>query len=349
MESIRPRHLRPGDIVAVVSPSWGGPAVFPHVFEQGLAVLREDLGLRVRELPTARMTPTALHKNPRARAADLNAAFVDPDVAAIVASIGGEDSVRVLPYLDRQIIRTNPKILMGYSDTTTLLSFAQTLGLVTFHGPAVMAGLAQLRALPPAFAAHLRDIVFAAPSTYTYRPYGAYIERYLDWHDPGNAGLVEPLRADPDGLRRLQGDHRAEGRLFGGCIEVLEFLKGTAFWPAPDFWAGRILFFETSEEVPPPARVGYFLRNYGMQGIFDRAAGVVFGRARGYTPEQKRELEERIVSIIAGEFGRGDMPIVANADFGHTDPQWVLPLGISAELDPTAPSLRLIEPACLPA
>jgi muramoyltetrapeptide carboxypeptidase LdcA involved in peptidoglycan recycling len=86
-----------------------------------------------------------------------------------------------------------------------------------------------------------------------------------------------------------------------------------------------------------------------MQGIFDQAAGVIFGRARGYSPEQKRELEARIISIIGGEFGRSDMPIVANADIGHTDPQWIIPLGVQAELDPTKPSLRLIEPACVAA
>ncbi|MDC3957431.1 LD-carboxypeptidase [Polyangium jinanense] len=346
MEPIRPRHLRPGDTVAVVSPSWGGPALFPHVFERGLAVLREDFGLRVREMPTARMTPAALQADPRARAADLHHAFADPEIAAIIASIGGEDSVRVLPYLDRELIRTNPKILMGFSDTTTLLTFANQLGLVTFHGPSVMAGFAQLRALPPACAAHLREMLFSAAPTYTYRPYGAYIEGYLAWNDPANTGLVEPLRDDPGGFRRLQGTSPAMGRLFGGCIEVLELMKGTSFWPEPAFWTGRILLFETSEEVPPPARVGYFLRNYGMQGIFDRVAGIVFGRARGYTPEQKRELEERIVSIVAGEFGRTDIPIVTNVDFGHTDPQLVMPLGVLAELDPAGPSLRLVEPAC---
>ncbi|MDI1450000.1 S66 peptidase family protein [Polyangium sp. 6x1] len=346
MAPIRPRHLRPGDTVAIVSPSWGGPAVFPHVFEQGLAVLREDFGLRVRELRTARMAPAALHADPRARAADLNFAFADPEIAAIIASIGGEDSVRILPYLDREIVRTNPKILLGYSDTTTLLAFGNQLDLVTFHGPSVMAGFAQLRALPPAYAAHLRDMLFSSAPTYTYRPYGAYVERYLDWNDPAHAGLVEPLRDDPDGFRRLQGTSRVEGRLFGGSIETLELMKGTSFWPEPSFWTGRILLFETSEDVPPPALVGYFLRNYGMQGIFDRAAGLVFGRARGYAREQKRELEERIVSIVAGEFGRSDMPIVANVDFGHTDPQLVMPLGVRTELDPAGPSFRLIEPAC---
>ncbi|KAI9003029.1 peptidase U61 LD-carboxypeptidase A [Hyaloraphidium curvatum] len=345
----RPRHLRRGDTVAVLSPSWGGPAVFPHIYEQGLAVLREDLGLRVLEMPTARWTPAQLSADPRARAADINAAFANRDIAAVVTSIGGEDSVRILPYLDREVIAANPKILMGFSDTTAVLTFVNQLGLVAFNGPSVMAGISQLRALPPAFANHLREILFGAPSTYRYRPYGVYSERYPEWVEPANTGLIEPLQPDPDGWRVLQGALPVRGRLFGGCIEVLEFLKGTAFWPPTSFWDDRILFFETSEDVPTPTQVSWFLRNYGMQGIFDRVSGILFGRARGYTASQKRELEERIVKIVAGEFGRSDLPIVANMDFGHTDPQLILPLGILAELDPTGPSLALLEPACDPA
>lgn len=346
MRFVKPRALRPGDTVAVVSPSWGGPDVFPQIYDRGLQVLRDELGLRVKEYPTARMAPDALRRAPRARAADITAAFADPDVAAIVASIGGDDSVRILPFLDAEAIRANPKILMGYSDTTTLLTYANRLGLVTFHGPAVMAGIAQLPSLPPAFAQHLRAILFDAPPSYRYTPYASYSEGYPDWGDPANVGLVSPPQEDPGGWRWLQGSSAVEGRLFGGCVEVLEFLKGTAFWPEPAFWDGVILFLETSEEVPTPAQVSYMLRNYGMQGIVERLAGILVGRPRGYTPEMKQELEGRIAAVVGEEFGRPDLPVVTNMDFGHTDPQLVLPLGVRAEIDPAAGTVRLLEPAC---
>jgi muramoyltetrapeptide carboxypeptidase LdcA involved in peptidoglycan recycling len=86
------------------------------------------------------------------------------------------------------------------------------------------------------------------------------------------------------------------------------------------------------------------LRAFGVQGIFDRVAGVLVGRARDHSAAERATLEATIQAVVADEFGRPDLPIVANLDFGHTDPQWVLPLGVRAELDVDARTLRLVEP-----
>jgi muramoyltetrapeptide carboxypeptidase LdcA involved in peptidoglycan recycling len=120
---IRPERLHAGDTVALVSPSWGGPALFPDQFNAGLRVLADPLGLRVREYPTTRMPPDELHRRPDLRARDLEAAFCDPEVKAIFASIGGEESIRLLPRLDPAIAREHPTLLMGFSDITTLMVF----------------------------------------------------------------------------------------------------------------------------------------------------------------------------------------------------------------------------------
>src|SRR4051794_30860209 len=101
---MRPARLKTGDTVAVVSTSWGGPAEFPRVFDAGVAALQQ-LGLLVREMPTVRRSASELRADPRARAADLNAAFGDPEIAAIFVSIGGDDSARILRYLDHDVIR----------------------------------------------------------------------------------------------------------------------------------------------------------------------------------------------------------------------------------------------------
>lgn len=344
MTFVRPARLRAGDTVAVLSPSWGGAAVFPHIFDGGLAALRDAFGLRVREYPTTRAAPAELERDPAARARDLCAAFADPEVRAVIAAIGGDDSVRLLPHLDPEIIRRNPKILMGYSDTTTLLAYVAQLGIVTFQGPSVMAGFAQLPSLPPAFAAHVRAVLFEGPEELAYEPYQAFSEGYPDWGDPANTGKIHPTRPSA-GWRVLQGEGKARGELFGGCIEVLEFLKGTRFWPAPSFWEGKVLFFETSEESPPPVQVRRMLRNYALQGAFDRAAALLFGRPRGYTDAQKEQLEQDIVGVVADELGRADLPIVAEMDFGHTDPQHILPLGVPIEIDCEARTARLCAPA----
>ena len=337
-----PRRLVPGDSVAVLSPSWGGPSAFPHVYESGLAVLRA-WGLEVREYPSTRADASRLQHHARVRADDLNVAFADASIRAIFASIGGDDSIRLLPFLDEPTIAANPKILMGYSDTTTLLAAVRRLGMVTFHGPTIMAGFSQMAGLPPAYAAHVHDMLFEPGPTYAYVPYAGYVEGYPDWREPANVGRANELLPD-DGWRVLQGSGRVAGELFGGCLEVLDWLRGTSAWPVDVEWAGRLLFFEPSDEKPTPLQVGRMLRSFGVMGIFDRVSGVLVGRARDQTDEEKAALEDAVCRIIGEEFGRPDLPIVANLPFGHTDPQWVLPLGVRAELDMDARTLSLIDP-----
>ncbi len=342
MEFQKPCHLADGDTVAVLSPSWGGPHAYPGIFDAGLAQLRR-LGLTVREYPSTRWSETELYGNPQQRARDLTDAFGDPEVKAIFASIGGDDCVRLLPHLDWDAIRANPTILMGYSDTTALLAAINLQGLVTFHGPSVMAGIAQLDAFPNR-ATHLKRMLFEHTAGLVFEELESYSEGYPDWSRPELLGQVlEPQPAA--GWRWLQGEGVVQGTLFGGCIEVLEFLKATEYWPEVEFWNDKILFLETSEEKPSVAQVKRWLRNYGMQGVFDRASALLFGRAKAYTDEEKEALEQAILEVIGVEFGAPAFPVVANMDFGHTDPQHILPLGVAAVLDFESSVFRLNEAA----
>ena len=341
---IKPRRLCAGDTVAVLSPSWGGPATFPQVFDAGVAVLQQRFGLRVREYPTTRMPAGVLRGDPRARAADLTEAFADPSVAAIFASIGGDDSARLLPYLEARVIRANPKIFMGFSDTTALLTYCHSLGMVTFNGPSVMAGFAQLANFPMA-ESHVRTMLFDAPVSLTYGSYPEWVDSYADWSSLDNASRVGSSRSH-DGWHWLNGSGVRTGRLFGGCVEVLEFLKGSRYWPTRSFWDDRILFLETSEDKPTVDQVKYWLFNYGVQGVFTQLSALLIGRARGYTDDEKAALDDMILGVVADEFGARDLTIVTNMDFGHTDPQWILPLGVQASVDCAARSFVLLESPC---
>lgn len=341
MEFIKPSRLRVGDTVAIVSPSWGGPNVFPHIYDNGLEVLR-DFGVQIKEYPSARADNDFLARNPRARAKDINDAFADIEVKAIFASIGGDDSIRILPFLDPGVIKRNPKILMGYSDTSTLLTYINQMGLVTFNGPSVMAGFSQAEALPQSFTEHVKTMLFSPPENFEYRSFGAYCDGYLDWRNTENVGKTKELKSD-SGWRFLQGSGVVTGELYGGCIEVLEMVNGTDFWASKDFWNGKVLFLETSEDKPSVQRVRRILRNYGMQGIFDRASAILFGRARDYADEEKIEFDQMVLEVIKGEFGNESLPIVTNMDFGHTDPQFILPLGVKAEIDCSKRTFKLVE------
>ncbi|KQV07799.1 S66 family peptidase [Leifsonia sp. Root112D2] len=343
MQILKPARLRAGDRIAVVATSWPGSTVFPAVYRAGLASLRDRFGLEVVEYPSTSFTPDAASASPEARAADLNAAFADPSIAAIVTVIGGDDSVRILPHVDVELVRTHPKILLGYSDTTTQLFWLAQQGLVTFNGPSVMAGLAQLSNLP-GLEEHLRSVLFEPTSVLEYRPYDYWVGDYPDWRE--QAGTQVGERRRHEGWRWLQGTRPAAGRLTGGCIEVLDMMLATPWWPAPQFFDDRILFVETSEDKPTPAQVGYWLRNYGAQGILNRICGLVVGRPRGYSVNEKAQLDTIVLERLA-EWGATDIPVLTGVDFGHTDPQIVLPHNVLAELDPEAGTFRLLEAAVL--
>ncbi|HXQ49048.1 MAG TPA: S66 peptidase family protein [Thermoplasmata archaeon] len=344
MAPVTPGRLRQGDTVAVVSPSWGGPSRFPAIYELGLSVLREELGLRVREMPNARTDADWLALHPEARAADLTAALEDPEVRGIWCSIGGEDSMRLLPHLDSSLPLRHPKVLVGYSDSTTLLIWMRTHGVVSFHGPSIMAGIAQWRSLPPEFAEQLRSVLFEPDGGHQYRPFPWFSEGYENWGEPASIGTTKPHQPS-EPWRWLNAPRRFEGELFGGNLETLDLLKGTRFFPFPEFFDGQVLFLETSEEHPPPKAVGASLRNYGVSGILGRLSGLLLARPRGYSAEERKELDDRVRAVVVDEFGLTDLPVVTGLDFGHTDPQWVLPLGGRVRLDPEGPTFTLTEPA----
>jgi len=339
--AIKSKKLQKGDTIAIVSPSWGGPSVFPHIYESGINTL-EKLGFKIKEYPSAKNDEDYNYNHPEFRAKDINDAFADSEVKAIFSSIGGDDSIRILPFLDLETIKKNPKVIMGYSDTTTLNTYLNQLGLVTLNGPAIMAGFSQWDSLGKKFQEHIKTILFNNPEEYNYEAYDSYCEGYLDWSDKSNVGKTKPMIKNT-GWNFLQGKTKVQGELFGGCIEVLEFMKNTKFWPKNDFWNGKILFLETSEDKPTPDQVKWMLRNYGMQGILNKISALLIGRPKDYSEEEKKQLNENVLTVIKTEFKNTSLPIITNMDFGHTDPQWILPLGIKAEIDCHKKEFKLIE------
>lgn len=341
MSFSKPTRLKKGDTIAIISPSWGGPSEFPHIYESGMDVLR-NMGFEIVEYPTARMKDYALHNNPEIRAKDINRAFADPKIKAIICSIGGEDSIRLLPYLDKEIISKNPKIILGYSDNTTLLIYTNLCNNVVFHGPTIMSGFSQMKFLPEQYKEHVYTILTSNQSSYFYQDYGLYCDGYPDWSLVENTGKVNKLQKD-EGMIILQGKGKISGRLFGGCLEVIDWMKGTSYYPGKSFFEGTLFFLETSEEKPAIDTLRRSLRNYGVQGLFNSISCLMFGRLRDYSEVEKKEFYEMVQDVVNNEFNSPELPIIVNMNFGHTDPQWVLPLGINSTLDLDNRSLTLNE------
>ena len=340
----KPRKLHPGDKVAAISLSWGGPAAFPLRYAAGKKQLEDEFGLQVVETRHALREADWLKRNPQARADDLMEAFTDSSIQAVISTIAGDDSIRILPYLDLDVLRAHPKVFMGYSDTTITHLACYKAGLVSFYGPAFMAGFGENGGLFPYLVDSVRCTLFSATAPGEIQPnrQGWTVE-HLEWAEPANQS--RPRKLNPaGGWKYLQGQGVRRGRLMGGCIEVFDWLRGTPWWPAPEAWQDAILFLETSEDAPPPAEVEYILRVYANLGILHRLSGLLFGRPGGQVPlECFEEYDNAILQVVREEEGLVELPVVTRMDFGHTDPMCVLPYGVLAEIDCPARRFSILE------
>lgn len=331
---IRPSRLPPGSRVAALSLSSGFVTEVMGRYHAGVRQVAAEFGWEVVAAPNALRGEDYLYAHPQARADDLHWALEHPEIDGLLSIIGGDDSVRLLPFFDLEVICAHPKPFLGFSDSTvTLLAFLRA-GVTAYHGPALLTDLAENGGLHPFTVQGLRRALVDPPQPFDLFPAPEWTEHFSDWQDETLQEVRRPFTPG-DGWQWLQGDAPAQGHLIGGCLEVLDMLCGTPGWPGPALWDGAVLALETSEDRPAPRQVGYWLRNYAAQGILARAAGLLLARPKGYTPEMVQELY-RWVRRVLREAGRADLPVVANVDFGHTSPQLTLPLGAQVRLDPAA-------------
>lgn len=342
---IKPKRLRRGDRVAIVSLSWGGPAAYPARYAMGRQVLVERFGLQPVEMPHTLREPDWLQRHPEARAADLMQAFADDAIRAVISSIGGEDSIRLIRHVDLGVLRAKPKIFLGYSDSTVTHWLLRQAGVISFYGPAVMAGFAESGGPFGYSMQAVQRLLFDAKAPTELRPSGdGWTSARQDW-GAAHQGPRPLQPAEP--WRWLQGEGVAQGRLIGGCLEVVEFLRGTALWPSPQDWDGAILFLEISEEAPPPSTVARALRSYAAMGVLQRLAGLLFGRpGGGLRASQFAAYEEAIGQVLREEEGLTQLPVISRMDFGHSDPMCVLPIGGMLRIDCARQRLSLVE-ACV--
>jgi muramoyltetrapeptide carboxypeptidase LdcA involved in peptidoglycan recycling len=331
---LRPRALAPGDRLAAISLSWGGPGAVPHRYDAGVRQLSEGFGVEVVPTTHALRDPAWLEANPRARADDLMSAFADDRIAGIVSTIGGDDSIRILPFLDLDTMRENPKVFLGFSDATITHMACLRAGLVSFYGPAIMAGFAENTGMPAYMVDGVRAMLFEPEEPRLWPEHGGgWTVEHLDWFDPSNQSRARALR-DTTGWR-WHGDERAEGPLVAGCVEVLDWLRGTPWWPDLE---GAVLAIETSEEAPPPEMVARFLRSLAASGELEPLGAILLGRPGGadLDPEHHLRYDEAVLGVVRREHGLPSMPVVTGMDFGHTDPMWTLPIGVPVRVDPGA-------------
>ena len=339
----RPSRLQAGDRLAAVTLSWGGPGTFPHRYEAGKRQLEAAFDVEVVEMPHTLADPTTLDADPAARAEDLHRAVCDPDIAGVVSTIGGDDSIRLLPHLDLDLLAAHPKVFLGYSDTTITHMALRRAGLVSFYGPAVMAGFGENAGLHDYLVDGVRRMLFEphAPLVWPENRDGWTVE-HLDWADPSNQDRPRALR--PTTCWRWHGGGVGEGPTVVACLEVLDWLRGTAWWPSLD---GAVLVLETSEEAPPPRRLARFLRTLATTGELSRLAGLVLGRPGGaeLAVQDHTAYDDALLQVVRHEQQLHELPVVTNVDVGHTDPMWTVPQGVATRVDPLAERITFLDTA----
>lgn len=330
-----PPKARPGDRVAILSPAFAAPAVSPALHEQAMRRLTELTGLIPVEYPTTRQ----LDASPEARAADVNAAFADPGIRAILATIGGDDQILVTPHLDPALAVGDPKPFVGYSDNTNILNWLWRLGVAGYYGGSTQVHLGAGPAVDDEQLRSLRAAVI----------------------DGGEIALTEPGESEDFGRRWESSDALTEfgdreptepwswagpaksvtGRTWGGCVEVLAQLALADRLPSSDELRGGILLLETSERLTPADVVAEQLRAYGERGLLAAVAGVLVARPAVSTFDVLPSAHERTAlraaqrDAVLDTVGRynPDAVVCIGVPFGHTRPQWIVPYGGTMSLD----------------
>ena len=344
MKLIKPERLRRGDIVATVSLSWGGAGDSDLLwrYQQGKRRLEEVFGLKVIEMEHTLKGSEYIYKYPEARAKDLMNAFKDPNIKAIFSCIGGDDSIRILPYIDFEIIRKNPKIFVGYSDSTITHLICYRAGLTSFYGPSILAEFAENIKIFDYTKEYIDKALFSNSMMGLVPAAEEWTGDRIEWTED-NKNVPKAMK-DNLGYEFLQGSGIVKGRLFGGCIEVLEMAKGTKLWPNKDIFDDVILFFETSEDTSKPASLLYWLRNYAALGILQKSKAILFGK-----PYQGKYYDEykEIIRMIVAENDLYNTPIVYNMTFGHNQPMCILPYGVLAEINCEDKTFSILESGVL--
>ncbi|MBN1542256.1 LD-carboxypeptidase [candidate division KSB1 bacterium] len=308
MSAIPPPCLKPGDLIGIVSPASPLRGEKLQNLKKGMQYLRRK-GYQLIEGKNARKMTGYLAGSDAQRLADLNDMIRNPQVRAIFATRGGYGTARLLPHLDYKALRRDPKIVVGYSDITSLqlALFSQT-GLITFSGPMVavemgkgIEAFTETNFWPLITRAELQS--FVAPRGVTFRP------------------------------------GTAEGRLLGGCFSLINPAIGTPF--LPDLRGAVLLMEDICEDVYRLDRYFAQLRN---SGILFELAGIILGDfidCENTDPDSPSLTIEQIIYDYTHDLS---IPVLGSFPYGHGDIKYTLPIGCRVRLDATQHTCEMLEP-----
>jgi muramoyltetrapeptide carboxypeptidase LdcA involved in peptidoglycan recycling len=329
------KKLKPGDQVAIVSPSFAASAAWPHVHELGLKRIREVFALEPIVYPvTVKLDATLAEK-----ANDLETAFSEPEIKGVISTLGGDIQVTYIKNLPREPFVSNPKPFFGYSDNSHFANFLFLNGIPSFYGAALFTQFAHQKEMNPYTVKYIKHALFDEGEI-ELLPSESFNDIGLDWGDIEQ--LDKEREYEVNEGWSWDGTKDAEGLLWGGCVEsVDEMLRHAIQIPSLEQFENIVLMFETSEEIPTADYVMRFFRALGERGILERVKGLCVGRAKAREFDKPRNPQERavyrkeqqeIITKTVRVYNK-DIPIVQNMDFGHTEPQIPMPYGNNLRID----------------
>jgi len=330
---IKPNRLKQGDTVATISISGGraGDEDLLWRYKLGKERLTNLFGLKVIETPNALKGTDFLYHHPEERANDLMWALENLDVSAIFANMGGDDSYRLLPYIDFRVIHDHPKIFMGYSDITTSTVYFAYAGVMSYYGPNILTPIAQPGNLDPYTEGAIRKTLFSNEIIGQIHPCSRYTP--IDWSDKR---ADEVIWTKNEGYQVIQGKGIAHGRLIGGCSAPLRQVMGTYIFPKKEVWKDSIIFLEDYSPYKSLLAGLHELRGLNAAGIFKHASGLL-------TSKISDDEKAMLLKFLKDEAGRADLPVLTNVDFGHRTPMIVIPVGALAEIDCDNSTFSILE------
>jgi muramoyltetrapeptide carboxypeptidase len=325
--------LQKGDIIGVVAPSAPISAFCPRRLERGVEMLKK-MGYKVKLGKTVTMVEDYTAGTISERVEDIHEMFTDPKVKLIMATIGGYNANDLLEHLDYELIRKNQdKLFIGYSDISILLLALYTKsGVQTVMGPMVLPQFGEYPEIQRFTQDSFEYVTGNIGSGLAYElPISSeWTEEMLSWDEEDDRAR----KMKENSGWEMIADGAAEGRLLAGNISTIAKMIGTGYLPETE---GAILFLEDDDEASLSVIQG-LMQQFRQAGLMKGIQGLVFGRFQKGSEIESGQLEKMLVNIL----GSFNIPVIANVDFGHTDPLLSLPLGKNVKISTKEGYIRIV-------
>ncbi|EOP42219.1 S66 family peptidase [Bacillus cereus] len=328
---ILPKALKYGDTIGIYSPSSPVTYTSSKRFERAKLYL-EQKGFHILEGSLTGQYDYYRSGSIKERAEELNDLIRNPNVSCIMSTIGGLNSNSLLPYIDYETFQKNPKIMIGYSDTTALLLgiYAKT-GIPTFYGPALVPSFGEFEPFVDCTYKYFADTLL----TNQHLPYNInqplfWSDEFINWEEKTKEKDLRPN----NWISVIGG--KATGRIIGGNLNTIQGIWGSPYMPL--IQDGDILFIEDSSKDAATIERSFSLLK--INDVFDKVSGIILGKHEQFDDcGTNRKPYEILLEVLQNQ----KLPFLADFDCCHTHPMITLPIGIQVEMDATNKTIQIIE------